>query len=906
MDEDSELWDVICDRPFVSSKNLGDPAVAIPKTRKVFNDADRKAVERNFRGKKILVKQSKIDMLTTEYELFRMKDDESIQDMHTRLTSIINEIYSLGEIIPRNKLVRKILSVLPSSWESKVNAIIEAKDLQELTIDELVDNLKTYEMKKKKDSERREPTKEKNMVLKTNCISTKLGEAEQTRDDLVVAVVDLKETIENLKKDKDALDEKITNVEQGRDDLMVVVVDLKETIESVSREKDVLIERVARIEHERDDLLVVVMDMKETIRELKMESRPENSQKGKEVASEGNKVEFVSEICTVTNLVTFEVVLVAKRYKNIYVADFECLKNGDLSCLSDVDDDAELWHRRLGHASFTLLNKTKDETFEVFVAFVKKIQVKMGNKVACIRSDHGTEFDNVKFDEFCTENAHLSCEKDRRVDQDAVPLSVPGEVIDIVNGKADMMSHGKESSEDDANTSLSIGEEPGPPITTTEAENRVVDAFQGTSLAEVRSAQEPQSDIPGSFTNEIQELHQFERNKVWHLVPRPTDRTIIGTSCSSSSNGSRMEAIKILIVFASHMEFTLFQMDVKSVFLNGYLKEEVDVKQPPGFECHEHLEHVFKLDKALYGLKQAPRTWKRTSGIAHFLGSCSTSWGIRKQNSVALSTVEAEYVAAASCCAQLLWIKQQLEDFGVFSDCVPILCDNTSALNMAKNLVQHKRTNHIDVRHHFLRDNVEKGLICVKFCSTEDQIADIFIKALSREHFEKNHLVDTLDDYRENKQLRPYTLVKRGKLTDTRLVRELGSPNTDAEPLSVVVPEIRPVPEEQKEDSVGDSDDLPISSFPRGILVVDEEPTPMRPTTRLQKKDALESVLKNSEAKSMRRKLMKDVNVINEKIVPVVNVDEEEAEEPSSLTRKLSQKHGLPIQKRDILFLLKV
>ncbi|XP_070009945.1 secreted RxLR effector protein 161-like [Nicotiana sylvestris] len=124
---------------------------------------------------------------------------------------------------------------------------------------------------------------------------------------------------------------------------------------------------------------------------------------------------------------------------------------------------------------------------------------------------------------------------------------------------------------------------------------------------------------------------------------------------------------------------------------------------------------------------------KSTSGMAHFLGSRLISWGTRKQNSVALSTDEVEYVAAASCCAQLLWIKQQLEDFGVLTKSVPLLYDNTSALNMAKNLVQHKSTKHIDVRHHFLRDNVEKGLICMKFCSIEDQIANIFTKALSRE-----------------------------------------------------------------------------------------------------------------------------------------------------------------------------
>ncbi|XP_019248613.1 PREDICTED: uncharacterized protein LOC109227877 [Nicotiana attenuata] len=134
MAEDSELWDVICDRPFVSTKNLGDPPVEIPKIRKEFNDADRKAIEKNFRAKKILacsigpdeynrisscqsakeiwedpqtahegtthVKQS---MLTTEYELFRMQDNESVQEMHTRFTSIINELHSLGETIPRKQ-----------------------------------------------------------------------------------------------------------------------------------------------------------------------------------------------------------------------------------------------------------------------------------------------------------------------------------------------------------------------------------------------------------------------------------------------------------------------------------------------------------------------------------------------------------------------------------------------------------------------------------------------------------------------------------------------------------------------------------------------------------------------------------------------------------------------------------
>ncbi|XP_070036110.1 uncharacterized protein [Nicotiana tomentosiformis] len=131
---------------------------------------------------------------------------------------------------------------------------------------------------------------------------------------------------------------------------------------------------------------------------------------------------------------------------------------------------------------------------------------------------------------------------------------------------------------------------------------------------------------------------------------------------------------------------------------------------------------------------------KITSSMAHFLGSCLVSWATKKQNSVALSTAEAEYIVVASSCAQLLWIKQQLKDFEIDVSCIPIFCDNTSAISMTKNPVRHKKTKHIDVRHHFLRDNYEKGLITVEFCTTDKQIADIFTKALSRDHFERNRL----------------------------------------------------------------------------------------------------------------------------------------------------------------------
>lgn len=88
---------------------------------------------------------------------------------------------------------------------------------------------------------------------------------------------------------------------------------------------------------------------------------------------------------------------------------------------------------------------------------------------------------------------------------------------------------------------------------------------------------------------------------------------------------------------------------------------------------------------------------KSTSGTCHFLGYSLVSWFSKKQNSVALSTAEAEYIASGSCCAQILWMKQQLEDFDLHYDHIPIKCDNTSAINLSKNPVQHSQTKHIEI-----------------------------------------------------------------------------------------------------------------------------------------------------------------------------------------------------------------
>jgi hypothetical protein len=86
------------------------------------------------------------------------------------------------------------------------------------------------------------------------------------------------------------------------------------------------------------------------------------------------------------------------------------------------------------------------------------------------------------------------------------------------------------------------------------------------------------------------------------------------------------------------------------------------------------------------------------------------SWASKKQNSVALSTAEAEYIAARHCCAQFLWMRQTLRDYGYKLTKVPLLCDNESAIRMADNSVEHSRTKHIAIRYHFLRDHQQSGI----------------------------------------------------------------------------------------------------------------------------------------------------------------------------------------------------
>ncbi|GKD47228.1 retrovirus-related pol polyprotein from transposon TNT 1-94 [Tanacetum coccineum] len=447
-----------------------------------------------------------------------------------------------------------------------------------------------------------------------------------------------------------------------------------------------------------------------------------------------------------------------------------------------------------------------------------------------------------------------------------------------------------------------------------------------------------------------EELNAFERLEVWELVPRP-DRVMIITLKliykvkfdelggvlknkvrlvargyrqekgidfeESFAPVARLEVIRIFIAFAAYMNMFVYQMDMKTAFLNGILQKEVYVSQPDGFVDPENPNHVYKLKKALYELKQAPRAWydllssfllsqkfskgtvdptlfirregtqillmsmmgkmsfflglqfsqsprgiflnqskyaleivkkygidstqpmntpmvekskldedlqgkpvdptryrgmigslmyltasrpdlvfsvcmcaryqarptekhlnavkrifrylrgtinmglwyskdscitltdyadtdhagcqdtkKSTSESLQLLGDKLMSWSSKKQKSTAISSTEAEYIALSGCCAQILWMRSQLRDYGLGFNKIQLYCDNKSVIALCCNNDQHSRSKHIDIRYHFIKEQVENGVVELYFVRTEYQLADIFTKALGRERLE--------------------------------------------------------------------------------------------------------------------------------------------------------------------------
>nr|GEV00625.1 retrovirus-related Pol polyprotein from transposon TNT 1-94 [Tanacetum cinerariifolium] len=203
------------------------------------------------------------------------------------------------------------------------------------------------------------------------------------------------------------------------------------------------------------------------------------------------------------------------------------------------------------------------------------------------------------------------------------------------------------------------------------------------------------------------------------------------------------------------------RLEIVQLFVEP-LKEEVYVNQPDGFVDPYYPDQVYRLKKALYGVKQALRAWygelsnflvskgflkdsdhtgcldsrKSTSdGIQFLRGDKLVSWSSKKRDCTSLSSAEAEYVSLFACSTQVLWLKTHLSDYGFHFDKIPMYCDSKAAIAISCNPVQHSRNKHIDGRYHFIKEQVENGIVKLFFVGTEYQLADLFTKALLEDRF---------------------------------------------------------------------------------------------------------------------------------------------------------------------------
>nr|GEW56804.1 retrotransposon protein, putative, unclassified [Tanacetum cinerariifolium] len=293
------------------------------------------------------------------------------------------------------------------------------------------------------------------------------------------------------------------------------------------------------------------------------------------------------------------------------------------------------------------------------------------------------------------------------------------------------------------------------------------------SRTEPKNIKEAMAD--SSWIESMQEeLHQFNRLDVWELVERPLcknvinmkwlwknkrdeENTVIQNKSRLVAKGyaqkegidfeesfapvARLEAIRLFIAYAAHKSFTVYQMDVKTTFLYGPLKEEV-VGTPIATKHQDVDLSGTPIDQTKYGSMVEALMYLIASrpDIMHATCYCARYQAKPTEKHLtadctSMSSAEAEYVSLSACCTQVLWMRIQLTGYGFHFDKIPMYCDSKATITISCNPVQHSRTKHIDIIYHFIKEKVEKGIVELFFVETEYQLADLFTKALPEERF---------------------------------------------------------------------------------------------------------------------------------------------------------------------------
>nr|GEV62588.1 retrovirus-related Pol polyprotein from transposon TNT 1-94 [Tanacetum cinerariifolium] len=489
------------------------------------------------------------------------------------------------------------------------------------------------------------------------------------------------------------------------------------------------------------------------------------------------EVAFRKHSCYVRHTDGFELIK-GSRGSNFYTISVEdMMKSSPICLLSKASKNKSwLWNRRLNHLNFDTIN---DLTRKDLVRGLPRLQFEKDHLCSACQLGKSkkhtykpkTENTNVGV----LNTLHMDLCEPYRVERPVSPaptVHVPVNSIGTLSSTTIDHNAPSLSISPSSLTLQSPSLHQGVAAKSTLMKDKPVASVDNNPFINV-FALKPSSDASSSgdwiYKVKLDEYSDFLKNKA-RLVAKGYRQEEGIDFEESFAPVSRIEAIHIFIANAASENMTIYQMDVKTAFLNGKLKEEVYLSQPKGFVDPDHpthvyrLKNVYRLKKALYGLKQAPRAWmdscnpvdtpmvdrlkldedplgildtrRSTSGSTQFLGDKLVSWSSMKQKSTAIFTTEAEYIALSRCCTQILWMRSQLTDNGFVFNKIPLYCDNRSAIALYCNNVQHSRSKHIDIRHHFIREKVEKGVVELYFVMMDYQLADIITKALPRERFE--------------------------------------------------------------------------------------------------------------------------------------------------------------------------
>ncbi|GJS19751.1 hypothetical protein Tco_0448383 [Tanacetum coccineum] len=261
-----------------------------------------------------------------------------------------------------------------------------------------------------------------------------------------------------------------------------------------------------------------------------------------------------------------------------------------------------------------------------------------------------------------------------------------------------------------------------------------------------------------------EELNEFERLEVQELVPRP-NKVMVITLKWIYKEFSKGTVDPTLFIKRQGKDILLISQSPRGIFINQS-KYALESLKKYGMESSDPVDTPMveksKLDEDPQGKAVDPTqyhgmvgtlmyltatnadadhagcqaTRRSTSRSMQLLGDRLVSWSSKRQKSTAISSTEAEYIALSGCCAQVLWMRSQLTDYGLGFNKIPMYCDNKSAIALCCNNVQHSRSTHIDIRLHFIKEQVENGVVELHFVNMDYQLADIFTKALGRESIE--------------------------------------------------------------------------------------------------------------------------------------------------------------------------